>query len=266
MNNLQKIGFFQKRGILFNLFFLLYLFSFQPLLLREVSWIVERGQTNFWLGMLMIFVIVVETVGIFWKTPAVAQRLRILKQNKAAKETGFGFVFLVWIFHTVIAVSVLMIAFNAFGVVIIRELEEMGGWIILIFVGMIVKELIILLYWMDQFTAKEADKPANQEQVQNNFRKEIFGDIALLIFGAVAFTSIWEFIAVNTPILPGSFFSIVSQYILAAFLCLIFFLPIRSLYIFEEYLTKSTRRENIIFWGSLLVNILFSLTIIPGPI
>lgn len=251
-----------KRGILFNLLFFVYLLFFQPLLLRRVSWVIERGQTDFWLGMLMITVSILETFGIFWKTPAVAQRLKQAKRLGEADDAGFGFIFLVWIFHTVIAVSLMMMAFNAFGIWRTGQTDEINGWAMGIMVAVIIKEIVILVFWIDQFTTSAEE---NKLTKTNLFNREIWGDIALFLFGAVAFTSIWEFIASNTPIDGGHIIYILIQYALAVLLCLMFFLPIRSLFIFEEFLNRTNTRDDLFFWGSILINVLFSLTLIPLP-
>ena len=255
----------KQRGVLFNLFFLLYMLSLQPILLREVSWVIERGRLNPILGWLMVIVSVLETIGIFLKTPAVAKRLDLAKRVGEAEKAGTGFVFLVWIFHTVIAVCLLMLAFQAFGVWSTGSEDEISLTAALIMFGLITKEIVILLYWMIKFAPEPEDqrKESTAEQWRKMTRREIAGDIALFIFAAVAFTSIWEYIAINTPIETGNIFYMLLQYALAGFLCLLFYLPIRSLYIFEEFLMRSSRRDDLLFWGTVSINVIVCLTIIP---
>ncbi|MAT43964.1 MAG: hypothetical protein CL609_16640 [Anaerolineaceae bacterium] len=255
----------EKRGLLFNLFFFVYLLTLQPIVLRRVGRVLERGQDDIWLGILIVFVSIFETAGIFWKTPAVALRLRTDTDRNQKGNIGFGFIFLVWIFHTVISVSLMMIALNAFDAWKVDQNQEISGWVIGLLFLIIIKELILLFYWMDQFGSAKPANLLSEEKQQKIFHRELIGEIALFLFGIVAFTSNWEFIAVNTPILPGNYIYILLQYLVALFLCLLFFLPIRCMFIFEEYLTLNTQREIFLFWSTILLNVVFSLTIIPNP-
>lgn len=231
----------KQRGLIFNIILFLYLFFIQPHLLGLIHATENLGQPQYTLGLLMIAVSILDLAGYYLKSPSVF--CRILKvQHKV--DISFP-VFMLWIGHTVLGIALVMITLHAFNVK--NETAQFFA-----FGFAVIKELAVLgLMWRGSDTRILSVQPI----------RETLGDLFILTFAAIAFSSTWTFITAvqGAHIADKSIASTIVNIIPATILFLFFFLPARMIYLIEEWYTVRTDMGKLSIIGTILMNVIAAL-------
>ncbi len=227
----------KKRGIVFNGFFLLYIVLIQPLILPALYGAINFEETYIVIGVLMLIAIVVETIGIYWKSKVIGSR--------KSPEAEFGWLFmLVWMFHAVVSIIVYMWALETFGVEITGDGQP--HWSIYGCIFIVIKELAILFILILSDTSKKKSMST---------AKELVADFFLLFFACIAYTSTWEAVT-NQPGMKLSEYGAGEAALyagVAGLIFLIFFIPIRMVHVIEDLYSMKTGRDVIEWAISILV-------------
>lgn len=219
-----KSLFYEQRGVFFNALFLVYLTTLQPLLLRRMDAVINRDQRDVFVGTLILLIMVMETLGIWLKVSGVMQRLR----ERAPERNPAGlFFFAVWALHTVLSALLLFPLLKSFGL----DQSEAVGMVLLILV--VLKELVLLGYLMIG-----AENRATRLFPKDLSRSELAGDLLLFLFAAVAFSATWGVISPGVPVFKGNLALILVNAFGAGLIFLILFLPLRMVYVIEEWNTR----------------------------
>lgn len=219
-----KTLFYEQRGIFFNALFLVFLLALQPLLLRRMDAVINHDRRDVLVGSLLLLVMVLETLGIWLKVPGVMKRL--LERDPERNPAGFFF-FAVWALHTVLSALLLFPFLKSFG---LDENETMG---LVLLVLVVLKELVLLGYLMIG-----AGNRATRLLPMDLSRAELAGDFLLFMFAAVAFSATWGVISPGVQVSQGNFVLTVVNAFGAGLIFLILFLPLRMVYVIEEWNTK----------------------------
>jgi hypothetical protein len=216
---------FRFRGILFNLLFLGYLALLQPLVLRRLDGVLERGAVDPLLGVLLLVVPWLELAGLYLKAPVVLARLRT---NSARWPTTLPIV--VWMAHLVLNIM-LLVGFACFGV---NSGDDPPLWGVLLMAAVVIKELFFLLYWT--LKVEPGKEPRETRFLQETwFLRELAGDLLLLPFALLSFSCLWQMLVARNPIHYSSPGDAAVELALAVFVFLLLFTASRSLYVIEEW-------------------------------
>jgi len=227
--------------VVFNAVFFIYIFTAQWPLLRAVVRAMEGNQTNIGVGIILILVSFAELVGIHLKLPVV--NLRIGKR----KIRRFGLFFIIWVFHIVINMSLVLYGLKATG--IFFDSDRLGWIAMAAAFFVVIKELYLLIYF--QFKPR-IKKQVTEHQLQV---REFWGDALIFCWSAVAFTVTWVYAATSMPIWGNSIGFIIAQLFGVCFIFLMMFLPLRLLQFYEEWSLPRTKRQKAYSWLSLAANV-----------
>jgi hypothetical protein len=232
---------FANRGVVFNAVFFIYIFTLQWPLLNAVARVMEQGQTAPLLGLVLIVVTFAELVGIHLKLPVLNHRIG------KRKIKHFWLFFIIWVFHIVVNMMLVLFGMSAFG---LSPSSERLAWIPIGFAFFVViKELYLLFYFAFKPRIKNLAEPHKLAL------RELCGDALIFVWSAVAFTVTWVYAAVQTPILRGNIVYVIAQLAGAAFLFLMMFLPLRLLQFYEDWSLPRTRGQKLWGWLTLLANV-----------
>jgi hypothetical protein len=219
-----KTLFFEQRGVFFNALFLVYLATLQPLLLGRMDAVINRDQRDVFVGTLILLIMVLETLGLWLKVPPVMRRL--LERDPERNPAGIFF-FAVWALHTVLSALLLFPFLKSFGL----DRNEAVGITLLVLV--VLKELVLLGYLMIG-----AENRARKLLPGNLSRAELAGDLLLFLFASVAFSATWGVISPGVPVFKGNLALILVNLFGSGLIFLILFLPLRMVYVIEEWNTR----------------------------
>lgn len=224
-----------RRGIIFNLLFLFYIGIVQPLFLESVLGIIYDDQKNITLGIIILVAIVVETIGIYYKSAALSQRV-------VDTERFSGGFFMIWIMHTVVTVIMYMWALSSFGIDVTADQPHPAMYVIFL---VVIKELVVMGFI---FLIEDRKKDIS-------FKKEWMADLFLLFFACIAYTATWESISAgpNSSLSQYSYGEAAVQSFAAALLFIIFFIPIRMMHVIEDWYSIRSVREMIEWTVSMLL-------------
>jgi hypothetical protein len=257
--------FMRFRGILFNLLFLAYLALLQPLVLRRLDAVLERGAVDPLLGVLLLVVPWLELAGMYFKAPVVLERLR---QGAARWPSTFPTV--VWMAHLVLNVM-LFVGFACFGVV---SGDDPPLWGVLLMVAVVLKELYFLLYWTLKVEPVQARATSSAEDSEARHSpspyparpgwSELAGDLLLLPFALLSFSCLWQMLVARSPIHYSSPGDAVVELALAVFVFLLLFAASRSLYVIEEWATLRGKWPIAAWAVSILLNLALAVAFLPA--
>lgn len=237
-----------NRGIVFNLALLAYILIVQHPLLYAVIRAYERGRTNYFLGALMIFLIIAEKIGIHLKLPVLNYRLR------GNKTRHWWAIFIIWVFHIIINTMLLINAYTFFG----WDLgAENAHWALLIGpFAVVIAELYILIYFFLKPRVKKVDNPCKL------MIREFTGDAIIFVWSAVTFTTTWVYLTSQPFIGSGSFWFVLIQLLGVALIFLMMFLPLRLLYLYEEWSQPVTRKRRLWLWLTFAANVAGAMVVV----
>jgi|GEM_PF-1896053 len=240
-SSLLKI--FESGSVLTNLFLFSYLFFFHELvydyffydIVRDVSRAaIFENRENPVLGLLLFGIIVAEFVAYVWKS-----------KSARVSEDGFGGIFLIWIFHTVIAVLMSITAMTMLG----YSMDDVSCQMVLVLFLTVIKELAIL-----GVVAVKSDKK-NDEKISR--WKSIGADVIFAVFYSLAYT-----IVIGNILAPSNY----ENYLFAAWyakplmimntliiilLFFMFYMPMRMAYFIFEKPRSGTERA--VSWAAVIL-------------
>jgi hypothetical protein len=247
------------RGIIFNLLFVLYYLTLQPVLLRRLADVDQSNQTDYLIGALIFAAMILELIGFWLKKPLIARRFMASPQSDAAPASRIllALVPLAHIFLTAVmaikALPTVGLPFHGNNilalVVFLLALSREGLW----------------LGWLVQFFQNKASPdpprrwPGISEETQSHL-SDMIGDVCLFFFGCIAYSTAWEVLASTTPIQPDE--SLILQYFGAVILFLMIYPPSRGVYSIEELFTyrpPSVRHAGQISFLAVLIAALFAI-------
>jgi hypothetical protein len=257
--------FMRFRGILFNLVFLAYLVLVQPHVLRRLDAVLERGALDPLLGVLLLAVPWLELAGMYFKAPAVLERLR---QGSARWPSTFPTV--VWMAHLVLNVM-LFVGFACFGVV---SGDDPPLWGVLLMLAVVLKELFFLLYWTMKVEPAQARavRPVEESGTRHSpspyparpWWSELAGDLLLLPFALLSFSCLWQMLVARNSIHYSSPGDAAVELALAVFVFLMLFAASRSLYVIEEWATLRGKWPILAWAASILLNLILAVAFLPA--
>jgi hypothetical protein len=214
-------------SITLNILFAFYILFFSSRLLGWSRDVVNTGESNWILGILIILALVVEPIALLYKEKRLKKKLAGEKI-----EIPGGLAFSLWMAHCVLGILMTMTVLTAFGVSS-ENLSATGFIVILIAVA---RELFIGYF----FFLSDVKPDSNS----NNPVPELVLDIALFFFSCIAYTSTWGIVSQNADPLNEQNIALTLLNVACAFiLFLIFFLPARMFYFIEEYLLARNKKE-----------------------
>ncbi|MBN1251540.1 MAG: hypothetical protein JXR51_03670 [Bacteroidales bacterium] len=231
---------FNRPGIQYNLFFVLYSAVYSLLLARYVfdnaASLAYNNQNGIskGFGIILLIAIVTETFGVFLKSKEMQYALYISGGKTKTPLKSGGSIILIAIFHLVNNFLIGNLMANAFGI----SFENYQLLYVLILVIIFIRELFI---WYRFFLFLE-DKPKNElKPLKSNI--VFISNSLLVIYGLIAYTAVWEVFGnlfgnyfSRTDIfytLEGYFqffFVLIGVFIMA----FIFFLPTRFSFLIDE--------------------------------
>jgi hypothetical protein len=255
--------------------FLAYLVLVQPHVLRRLDAVLERGALDPLLGVLLLAVPWLELAGMYFKAPAVLERLR---QGSARWPSTFPTV--VWMAHLVLNVM-LFVGFACFGVV---SGDDPPLWGVLLMLAVVLKELFFLLYWILKVEPAQARaaNPAGEGEARTAqhsetlpspspslyparpWWSELAGDLLLLPFALLSFSCLWQMLVARNPIHYSSPGDAVVELALAVFVFLMLFAASRSLYVIEEWATLRGKWPILAWAASILLNLILAVAFLPA--
>ena len=245
------------RGILFNLLFLAYLLLVQPHVLARLDAVLDRGAADPLLGILLLAAPWIELAGLYLVTPVVLSRMR----NGAARWPT-TLPSLVWMAHLVLNIM-LFVGFACFGV---SSGDDPPLWGVLLMAAVVLKELGYLLFWtMKVEPGKETRfRLKETEMLCDPAWREFAGDLLLLPFALLSFSCLWQMLVARNPIHYSSPADAALELGLAAFVFLMLFAAIRSLYFIEEWATLRGKWPIAVYALSILLNLGLAIAALPA--
>lgn len=219
------------RFAIFNALFVLYILFAQKPLLKQIYQASERGKPSVLLAVVMFVALAAEVAGIHLKFSAMLRRA-----PKEIKEKGRGgcILFVIWVFHMVVNMFLMIFAVSALGFG--PDKEPMWLFITLAVVS-VLKDLYLIFYAFGIAKAGGSDIG------------EFVGEGLIFVWGVVAYTSTWVFLSAEM-----GFFSsaepalIVMELSGALFIFFMFFLPIQVVYFHEQALQPRGFKSRLGFW------------------
>ncbi len=225
----------RSHGTLVTAIFVIYALFVQGWLLPMFGFVIGDGYGGRIAGIILLTIFVLETVGIWIKAPEIYARLKGENKEQSIH------IFLVWMFHLV--VMSFLLNFGLEGLGIHHDSSEfLYGFVMAI--GLI-REIVLLVRIIMSEGATKKHSGLN----------EIVADVFLTIFLCVGYTAIWETISANMQvelIMDDILLSVVYVGI-TMILFLIFFLPLRMMYVLEDFLTIRTKGDWMYWWFSILI-------------
>ncbi|MBI2345516.1 MAG: hypothetical protein HYV03_01205 [Deltaproteobacteria bacterium] len=227
---------FSITGVVFNVAFGLYIAFLEPLVLRTLGQVHGGDASTPARAILMavlLLVTICDAVGYWIKMPAVCQRIGMWRPGWKPPLP----IFYLWIFHLLVYVMICCFALLAAGINVSSSASVRDEIIFSVCIFLVViKELVLLV----PFTMPNAVTPRGREWM---------GDIGLFLSSLVAFTATWQ-LMVNSVQKPDTASAVIEALLCAPVLFLIFYLPLRSSYLIEEW--YGDKKEWMILVGSYL--------------
>jgi hypothetical protein len=249
--NLTRI-LLRYRFIVLNLLFMVYLWIIQPVVLARINTSATRYQPDWWMGGLLLGIQLLEIVGFLFKEPV----SRYLADHKSDPVVPDG-----WISNTqtilLIFTPILHLGFSSFLTLIAWSLlfpsngegTSMNFLLVVVIFLVITKEAVFIVLLLSTGTGGVLPLPLDRDSVHpilawlalkniqiitlpDTFR-EIAGDFLLLIFSALSYTALWEYLISSSPIHSrgGDLFY---AYLGASILFVLVYVSTRSVYLMQE--------------------------------
>ena len=243
----QKINLANFRPQILGGIYVLYLVLFKDVFSKSMGWTVYGGRVNIVLAVVLISALVLETVGIGYKTAHLGALMNRMK--KKDEEISGAPLFYAWVFHIIVGVILVMTAGRAiFGP---GDGENMNIFVIILIFIEVIRNIVILVIISGIGEYTDDISP----------RKHLLADIYLLLFNIVAYTGTWGVFVVHKGMkISGGDIGKTIVYTFCMILAyLIFFLPLNMVYFMEQGIKTKTRQEKIRDWVILAIIIFFAL-------
>jgi hypothetical protein len=244
-------------GILFNLLFLAFFALLEPVVLARLLDAVDRGVRDPLLGLIFLSAPFLELAGFYLVAPPLIDRLG---QAPRQPNTLPG---LVWLAHFMITLVLLLNGFACFQFDTTNGPPLLG---VLVLAVVVIKEIGYLLYWIDRTDPQHLEfrsprsSPSSRPLSANT---QIFAGLLLAPFAFLGFTGFWDLLIARNPIhwsRPGD---ALVELALAVFVFLVLFFASRSIYLIEEWAFLRGRVPLLVWFGTLLLNLLLALATLP---
>jgi hypothetical protein len=251
--------FYAIRNVFYGLLFLAYIQFIHPRLLSIVVFARESGQPFFWLGSLVVFIQVIELIGILLKWPVVSERIQRWPNKSMLAQFGVG---VAQLSHMLLSMMVFLHVMPLFGVSgMCFDYDTRFAVCMLTnlaFIAILAKEMLVFFLVLNP---KKSDPPIDLDDPLVQIR-EMFGELILLAFGMITFSMSWNAIMLTMePVQAGEFWvSLVSS----AILFLMLYPPSRLIFIAEEWLVRQTRLNRFISILFLLLTMVAAIMEVPG--
>lgn len=261
----------QKRSTFFYLLFLGYLGFIHPWLMVRLSETSDGRQIDRVLGWFLIILLFLELWGFWLKHPIMVYYGRRYPANLKATQKTMGWVdqsagctlallmtIFLPIFHLGMASFLYIIATQVGGL-------DLGGQapvgLQLLYVGgfflVIIKEAGMIGLFYSPYGLRGiandtyptlgwrglTDGVYPSEIRLEHLLRDALGDLVLWAFAAVAYTVLWDFIGLNSPIRAYGFGEYVFEYLGVGFYFLMTVLPLQSVYLFQAVTTHQTKSQ-----------------------
>lgn len=244
----RPVGFGFRKGFAFNLVCGAYFLLLSPYVTAAArAGISEEAGTPapaVWLGILLIAAMTLETVSL-------PEKMRFARRSVADRQEGDASsagLFFLWMFHCVIAILVLFHAAAQFGVDLAAKEgdPQPPAWVLLFIPLVVIKELYLLTsIWLGKAPEASAARYSRPSP------REWFHDLVLIIYACIASSVTWGLVS-GRPLDPSDPVKMIVNGVAATLVFLIFYLPMRIPYWYEEWMQVRQGRDVVRFVLSLL--------------
>jgi hypothetical protein len=222
--------------------FILYIVFAEKPLSSIISHAVYNNTRNIFTGVFLLFVLLMEMAGIKVKLTCIGNEVRQSNPGKAGKSLSSNFSLLIWIFHTVIGVILVM---NFLVLISGKDIsEDMPVWGILILFIAVIREIIILVLLMS------SEIPGKIKKV--HWITEPLADLCLFLFTCTAYTSTWGVLGRNMKVRGENPGITIVYFIVAMLVFILFYVPINLMYYVEQSHYRTSTLESMLFYASIL--------------
>lgn len=279
----------RSRFVWLNLLFASYLGWLQPVVIERLTAAEQRSDPDWVIGGLLLGIQAIEILGLLFKRPASAYFTR---QNPDTSPPGSGreslkivlFVFTP-VFHILLAAVLTGIALDLLQIGIHEGTSLLLQCLsLLVFFAVLTKEAFfaVLMLSMGFAVPVSGTKPASSgpawvqrlnrwlEPPTNDHLslvdlwKDLAGDLMLLAFTALAYTTTWDFIILSGSPLRSQGSERIFEYLGISLFFLVIYLGNRSVYLMEDLGRQQSRLARLANGGSFLVVWLSALLQIPA--
>jgi hypothetical protein len=252
---------YRHRGLWVNLLFIAYFALLQPLVLARLERAIDYNEPQWLLGVILLAAPFLELAGFYLKVPPMLQRM----QAQAIRWPD-SLPIAVWMAHLVLTFVVLITGFFTLGLTDApTSSPPVLGVIIL--VAVVVKEIWFLLYWITH----AFDRPTGPARpARRQFQEappesiELLGDLLLMPFATLGFTSMWGMLIARQPIDWASPGDAAVELGISIFIFVVVFAAARSIYLIEERATLRGRWPVLLWVASFVISLLLALAGLPA--
>jgi hypothetical protein len=260
-----------RRGIFFQLLFIVYLITLHPDLLSRLSK-ASRSHPDPLLGWSFLLIPFLELVGFWLKVPYLPHDTRQQSQKRSS-----GTIILI------VLLPVLHVGMSAFLFIAgtqIAGLQPEGDavwyWQLLYAVGfflVIFKELGFIAMFLTfagiEWTANQQDPPdilflrrlrKSVQQIRlRHLVEDALGDALLLVFSSLGYTALWEYVGMSSPLNPYLGFWDYAFQLIGLFIYLMIVVPpLQAVYLLQDAIVQTTTMRKL--WSGLQ----FALTVVAA--
>ncbi len=231
---------------LFPLLFYLYAFAGAPLVRRAFDLSLHGDKPKPLLGILLFTVLILETVGLRWKSQALKDRA--LPEAFARPISGLGYA--AGIMHVLLVIFLGITALDTLGVM--AEGYDDGAqakWLGIAFCVLLAKETVLMFLLAGEHRPGRSPAPW----------KETAADVFLLVFGCIAYTAFWESLIAIGEFDRSNLIVYVVETLAVGLIFLIIYLPIRVPYLMEERYLGPAQGKKARLWFAMGMGVLMGL-------
>jgi hypothetical protein len=244
-------------GLSLNVLFLAYFTFLGPVVLARLEQVIDHGARDPLLAFLFLSAPFLELAGLVRVVPALLDRLAGAPRQPSSLPA------LVWMAHLVLNVVLLLNGFACIGFDTQNGPPLLG---IILLAAMVIKEVWYLLYWVVQddphrLASVSLRRSARLHPVSP--ASQFLAWLLLAPFTAFSFTGFWGLLIARSPIHYSQPGDAVVELALAVFVFLLIFAGARSVFLIEEWAFLRGRGPTLVWFGTLLLNLLVALAGLP---
>lgn len=233
---------YRWEGLVFNVTCDIYFVLLAPLIVSTADAVMRQpGVTAVWLGVLILAISLAE----LWAFPV---KMRFVNQAVRTHGDSAGSAFMLWLFHAVISVILVMLIAECFGAEI-GEGDDSTTWMAIVMPIVVIKELVFLFVLMAGIDDDSEPLP----RYTRPQRREWLADAILVVYACVVYSASWGSIMSNADLEPHNLPMYVLNLFVASLLFLIFYLPLRIPYWIEELAQVDSTGDRLRLVGSILI-------------
>ncbi|MBN2146132.1 MAG: hypothetical protein JW726_02045 [Anaerolineales bacterium] len=262
------------RGTFLSLFFIGYLIFIQPGVLSRLQAISDMAIGDPLLGGILIALPIVELAGFYLKLPAY-QYYRKHYPAKSGTLLLLLFIFLP-LLHMGMAAMLCIAAFQVAGM---RPGEAWFSFLVVFFLVIFKEAFLVVLMLYPGVNAPNAEtflQPGKDPLLKRLLPgvipseitlplvlRDIAGDLLLLIFSALVYSTLWDFILMRSPIESGNLDFTLAQYLGVVFYFILVYPTARSFYYLQVAFIQHNRLSKVLLVLDLLATLTVALLTIP---